>query len=174
MSITGITIIGSNSGDFARTTTCGSTLAINASCTINVTFRPTAVGTRTASVSIADNAPGTPHTVSLSGTGTGVSVTPTSLTFATQTVGTTSAAQTVTVRNVDTTILTGISVSDTGTNAGDFNQTTTCGTSLSVGSSCTISVTFRPTARFTRTASLRVSDSDPTSPQQVSLTGNGR
>ena len=174
MSITGITITGTNSGDFARTTTCGSTLAVNASCTISVTFRPAAAGTRTASVSIADNAPGSPQTVSLTGTGTAVSVSPTSLSFGNQTVGTTSAAQTVTVRNLGTTTLTGITISDTGTNAGDFNETTTCGTSLGAGGSCTISVTFRPTARFTRTATLRVTDSDPASPQQVSLTGTGR
>jgi hypothetical protein len=174
MSITGITIAGTNSGDFAQTTTCGSTLSVNASCTISVTFRPTAIGTRTASVSIADNAPGSPQTVSLTGTGTAVSVTPTSLSFGSQTVGTTSAAQTVTVRNLGTTTLTGITISDTGTNAGDFNETTTCGTSLGVGSSCTISVTFRPTARLTRTATLRITDSDPASPQQVTLTGTGR
>jgi hypothetical protein len=89
-------------------------------------------------------------------------------------VGTTSAAQTVTVRNVGTTTLTGIVISDTGTNAGDFNETTTCGASLNVGSSCTISVTFRPTARLSRTATLVITDSDPASPQQVSLSGTGR
>jgi uncharacterized protein DUF4082/Big-like domain-containing protein/centrosomal CEP192-like protein/carboxypeptidase family protein/ASPM-SPD-2-Hydin domain-containing protein len=174
MSISSITITGTNGGDFARTTTCGTTLAAGASCTISVTFRPTATGDRTASVSVTDNAPGSPHTAPLTGAGTGVTVTPTSLTFASQTVGTTSTAQVVTVRNIGTATLTGIIISDTGTNAGDFNQTTTCGASLNAGASCTISVTFRPSARFSRTATLRISDSDPASPQQVALSGTGR
>jgi hypothetical protein len=174
MSISSISLTGTNAADFARTTTCGTTLAASASCTISVTFRPTATGARTASVSIADNAPGSPHTAPLTGTGTGVTVTPTSLTFASQTVGTTSAAQTVTVRNVGTATLTGIVISDTGTNAGDFNETTTCGASLNAGASCTVSVTFRPSARLSRTATLQISDSDPVSPQQVSLSGTGR
>ena len=174
LTISGITITGTNASDFTRTTTCGSTLAANATCTISVTFRPTATGARSASISISDNAPGNPHLVPLTGTGGAVTATPTSLTFASQTVGTTSAAQTVTVRNLGSTSVTGISVSDTGTNAGDFNETTTCGTTLAAGASCTVSVTFRPTARTTRTATLRVTDSDPSSPQQVSLTGTGR
>jgi hypothetical protein len=174
MSISSISITGTNAGDFARTTTCGTTLAAAASCTISVTFRPTATGTRTASVSIADNAPGNPHTVPLTGTGTGVTVTPTTLTFASRTVGTTSSAQTVTVRNVGTTALTIAGVSDTGTNAGDFNETNTCGVLLNAGASCTVSVTFRPSARGTRTATLQISDADPASPQQVNLTGSGQ
>jgi hypothetical protein len=46
-------------------------LATGANCTISITFRPTANGSRRASLSIADNAPGSPHTVALSGNGTG-------------------------------------------------------------------------------------------------------
>ena len=174
MTISGISIAGTNASDFARTTTCSTSLAAGSSCTISVTFQPTAVGARSASVSIADNAPGTPHTIALTGTGAGVTVSPTSLTFSSQTVGTTSAAKTVTLRNVGTTTVTGIAISDTGTNAGDFNETTTCGTSLSAGATCSINVTFRPSARFTRTATLQVTDSDPSSPQQVSLFGTGQ
>ena len=57
------------SGDFAQTNTCGSSLAAGASCTVNVTFTPTASGARTGTLSIASNAPGSPATVALSGTG---------------------------------------------------------------------------------------------------------
>jgi hypothetical protein len=174
LTINSITITGTNAADFASTTTCAATLAANATCTISVTFSPTAIGARAASVSVSDNAPGNPHTVPLTGTGAAVTATPTRLTFASRTVGTTSPAQTVTVSNVGTTSVTGISVSDTGTNAGDFNETTTCGTVLSAGTNCTISVTFVPSARGTRTATLRVTDSDPSSPQQVTLTGTGQ
>jgi len=57
------------SGDFAQTNTCGATLAASASCTINVTFTPTTTGARNGSATVTSNAPGSPHTSSLSGTG---------------------------------------------------------------------------------------------------------
>jgi hypothetical protein len=60
---------GTNPGDFAQTNICGSTVAMGANCTINATFTPTAAGSRNASVSISDNASGSPQTISLSGTG---------------------------------------------------------------------------------------------------------
>lgn len=58
------------SGDYARTTNCGATLAAGASCTANVTFTPAAAGSRAGSLSVSSNAPGSPHGVSLSGNGT--------------------------------------------------------------------------------------------------------
>jgi hypothetical protein len=68
LTLTGITIAGTNASDFSQTNTCGSTLAAAASCAIHVIFSPTAGGTRTASVSIADNAAGSPQLVALTGT----------------------------------------------------------------------------------------------------------
>ncbi len=174
MSITSISITGANAGDFARTTTCGATLAAGANCSIPVTFRPTATGARTATLSVSDSAPGSPHTIPLTGTGTAVTVSPTTLTYTTQTVGTTSAAMTVTVTNSGTAALTGVAITFTGTNATDFAQTNTCGISVAAGTSCTINVTFRPLGQGVRAATLRIADSDPTSPQQVTLAGVGR
>jgi hypothetical protein len=71
LNISSISITGANTADFGKTTTCGSTLAASASCNIVVTFSPTANGTRSASVSVADNATGSPQTAALTGTGTG-------------------------------------------------------------------------------------------------------
>lgn len=62
-------------GDFAQTNACGPSVAAGATCTITVTFTPTATGARSAMVSITDNATGSPHTVALSGTGTDFSLT---------------------------------------------------------------------------------------------------
>jgi fibronectin type 3 domain-containing protein len=76
LTISSIAVVGGNAGDFAQTNTCGATLAPNAACTINVTFTPTATGARSSTVTINDNAPGSPQTIALSGTGTGFSVTP--------------------------------------------------------------------------------------------------
>jgi hypothetical protein len=76
LTISGIAVSGGNSGDFAQTNTCGATLAPNASCTINVTFTPTNTGARSSSVQVTDNASSSPQSVSLSGTGTGFTVSP--------------------------------------------------------------------------------------------------
>jgi hypothetical protein len=174
LTITSFTITGTNAADFSQTHTCGSSLAASASCTISVIFKPTASGTRTASLSVADNASGSPQNVALTGIGTTAKLSPLSLTFAAQTVGTTSAAKTVTLTNVGTTALTITSISITGTNAADFSQTHTCGSSLAAGASCTTSVKFKPTATGTRTASLSVADNASGSPQTVKLTGTGQ
>ena len=65
LSITGITV----SGDFAQTNTCGNSVNAGANCTINVTFTPLAAGTGSGTLTIADNAPGSPQSAALSGTG---------------------------------------------------------------------------------------------------------
>jgi phosphoesterase family protein/centrosomal CEP192-like protein len=180
LTISSISITGTNSGDFKQSNNCGSSVAAGASCAISVTFTPTATGTRTAAVSIADNASGSPQMVGLTGTGasstTGspvVSLSPTSLTFPSQTVGTTSTAQPVTLKNTGTASLSITSISITGTNSGDFKQSNGCGSSVAAGASCTINVTFTPTATGTRTASVSIADNASGSPQTVSLTGTG-
>src|SRR5258708_35801251 len=95
LSITGIVISGLNHGDFAQTNDCGTTVAVGASCTFSVTFTPTAIGNRSAAVSITDNATGSPQQVSLAGTGFGPMVTlnPTSLSFGNLNVRKTSGAK---------------------------------------------------------------------------------
>jgi hypothetical protein len=103
-----------------------------------------------------------------------VSVSPTSITFAARSVGTTSGATNVTIRNVGPGALTISGIAIIGTNPGDFSQTNNCGATLARNGSCTIAVRFKPTARGTRTATLRVDDSDPTSPELVTLTGTGQ
>jgi hypothetical protein len=171
-----IAIGGINTSDFARTTTCGATLGANATCTIGVSFTPTATGARAAAVVVTTSDPASPLQIALSGTGTQpvAAVSPTSLAFASQRIYTSSSAQTVTLRNTGTGTLAVSGTTITGANAGDFSRTTTCGSTLSAGSSCSIQVTFRPTATGSRTATLQVADSDPTSPQLVTLTGTGR
>ena len=171
LTISGIAITGTNGGDFAQTHTCGSSLTAGASCTISVTFKPTASGTRTSALSITDNAAGSPQKVPLSGIATIAKLSPTSLNFGFVTIGTTSPAKTVTLTNVGTTTLTITGITITGSNAGDFSQTHTCGSSLAAGASCSISVTFKPTAYGLRTAALSISDNAAGSPQTVALTG---
>ena len=177
LSVTSLTFTGTNASDFAQTNTCGSSVAAGGKCTISVTFTPAASGSRTATLSIADNAGGSPQTLSLTGTGAsaalGASVSPTTLAFGNQSVGAKSAAQTVTLTNSGSAALSVTSLNFTGTNASDFAQTNTCGSSVAAGGKCTISVTFTPAASGSRTATLSIADNASGSPQTVSLTGTG-
>ena len=168
LSISGIQI----AGDYAQTNNCPASLAAGSTCTINVTFTPTTSGTRTGTVTISDSALGSPQIAGLTGTGSVVAaaaVTPTSLTFPSQSVGTSSAAQIVTVASTGNTALSIIGIQI----AGDYKQTNNCPASLAAGSTCTINVTFTPTTSGTRTGTITISDSASGSPQTVSLTGTG-
>jgi len=168
LTITGFKI----SGDFSQTNTCGLSVAVNAACTISVTFKPVLSGTLTGTLTISDNAAPTTQTVSLTGTGapaTSVKITPASLTFSAQTVGTTSTAQTVILSNTGsaTLVIDGVAAS------GDASQTNDCGSSVPVNASCNLSVTFNPSAGGTRTGAVSITDTAAGSPQAVTLTGTG-
>ena len=102
-----------------------------------------------------------------------ISVSPSSLSFSSQLIGSTSSAQSVTLKNTDNATLSLTSINILGTDPGDFAQTNTCGSSLAAGASCTVSVTFKPAAVGTRAATLTVIDNAADSPQAVSLTGSG-
>ena len=169
-------------GDFALSgsNTCETigSLAPNGTCTVSVTFTPAATGAVTGRVDITDDAPGSPHTIALTGTGTapGISLAPSSLSFGNEDVGSTSAAQNVTLTNTGSGPLTINSITFTGSNIGDFGQTNNCPISpaqLASSSACIVSVTFAPTAKGARSASLSVSDSGPGTPQKVAVSGTG-
>jgi len=177
LTLTSETITGTNATSFIKSaTTCTTSLAAAASCTVSVEFKPAAAGALTASLSVADNATGSPQTVTLTGTGTTLAVTlsPTSLAFASTPVGSTTAAQLVTIKNTGTAAVTLTSETITGTNASSFlKSATTCTTSLAAAASCTVSVEFKPAAAGALTASLSVADNATGSPQTVTLTGTG-
>lgn len=177
LNITSIALTGANVADYAQTNNCISPLAAGASCSINVTFTPAAIGARMALIAIKTDDPANPTlNVTLSGTGIAstAAVIPASVTFGPQMVKTTSAATGVTLSNQGTAplVLNGISFS--GINAADFAQTNTCVSPLTVGGSCTISLTFTPNAVGTRSASLSIASSDPIRPVlNVPVIGTG-
>jgi FlaG/FlaF family flagellin (archaellin) len=175
LTITSITFTGADPGDFAETDTCNGSVPAKKKCTISVTFTPQATGSRAATMNVNDSANTSPQTVSLTGSGeVQVALSPTSLTFAAQKVGTTSAAKTVTLTNNLATALTVSSITFTGTDPGDFAETDTCDGSVPAKKKCTISVKFTPSATGTRTATMDVNDSANNTPQTVSLTGTGK
>jgi len=151
---------------------------MGSSCSISVTFTPASATSFSAILTVADNASGSPQTVTLSGTGTTpppapvAALAPTSLTFSAVN-GTMSAAQSTTLTNTGNAVLNISGISVTGTNAADFGQTNTCESPLAVGSSCTVSVTFTPASVATFSAALSVADDASGSPQTVALSGTG-
>jgi hypothetical protein len=178
LTISGIAITGTNATDFTQTNNCPSSLAAGAQCNINVTFTPTAFGTRAASLSVSDDASNSPQTASLTGSGTSPSTTnvtlsPNKLSFGNQQIGSTSATQTTTLQNTGQSTLVITNIAIAGPNPGDFAQTNNCGTSVPAGASCTFSITFTPTASGNRSATLNITDNAGGSPQHVSLTGTG-
>src|SRR5437588_9921613 len=168
LNITGITI----SGNFSQTNNCPAQLVITTNCAINIKFRPTSVGAKAGTLTISDDA-GT-QTVTLSGTGTNVQLNQNTLTFASQTVGTASSAQTVTLTNKGTAAVTITGISSANS---DFIQSNTCPaapSTLAINISCKLTIKFTPTAGGVRTGNVTITDSDFGSPQVITFTGTGK
>jgi len=166
LSVTGVTA----STNYAQTNNCTS-VAVAGTCTINVTFTPTVAGAKLGTVTIVDNASGSPQTVSLAGTGLVpiASLSPTSLSFGSQVIGTASASQTLTLSNTGGAPLaiSGIAI------AGDFSQSGSCGSTLAAGASCAVNITFAPSGAGARTGTLTVSSNSSGGQVTASFSGTG-
>jgi hypothetical protein len=174
VSISGINLNGDQSYEFGSN--CPSVLAVNASCTISVTFAPLFAGPKQATFTVVDNASASQRTVTLTGTGTimpapAVTLNTTSLSFANQQVGTASAARTVTLTNTGAGAVTISSIAIVGLQADDFTFVNACGSSLAVGKSCALFVTFKPIAAGAKSAAVLISDTASGSQRSVALTG---
>lgn len=172
INLSSISIAGNNAGDYSETNTCSTSLAANTSCSITVTFSPTEVGTRTATLTILNDSTSNP-TLTVSLTGIGVSILSEStneMNFGNVDLGSTSAAQSVTISNGTNT---SIALSSFTVSSSDYSiASNTCTAQLAASSSCVLTITFTPTALGTRTGTLSiVSASQGT--LTVSLTGNG-
>jgi sugar lactone lactonase YvrE len=176
--------VASESGAFALSgNTCGATVAVGAQCALSLTFSPASFGALTGTLTLTDNAPGSPQAVTLTGTAVNgsatVTVSPTSLTFASQTVNSTSPAQNVTVTNTGTGPVTFTGFSITGQSSGSFALATSGSSpcnptgTLAANASCAIGVTFTPTTVGEIVATLSIADTAAGSPQLVSLNGTG-
>lgn len=157
-------------GDYTQTNNCPTALGVGSACTFQVIFMPTAGGARNGALTLTDNAPDSPQTITLTGSGyvTTATISSAGLTFANQSVGSTSAAQTVTITNTGANTMT---VSG-ATASGDFAETTNC-SSVAPNHSCTLSVTFAPTASGVRVGTLTINDDAQGNPHAVTLNGVG-
>jgi hypothetical protein len=179
LAIDGMSIGGTNSADFqivSTGTTCPTTsgsIATGAQCAVAVQFAPQTSGaTKAASLNFADNAPMSPQSVALSGSATSpasLTVSPGYLDFGSQSQGTTSAAQLVTITNggSGSAGISGITI----VGSSDFSQQNACPPVLAAGAQCQVSVTFAPAesaAPGARSGSLKIPGGAPAT---VSLSG---
>jgi trimeric autotransporter adhesin len=182
--LSAITIGGAQASEYqlAGGSSCvaGGTVAAGASCALNIAFAPTTAGTRSASVSISHNASGSPATLALNGNATAtpqpaISLNATSLAFAGQTIGTTSAAQSLVVTNSGAAPLTLSALALAGTTASDFTRSGTCstGVALAAGATCTAAFTFTPGAVGARSATLTITSNASNGAASLGLSGSG-
>ena len=196
LSIDAISITGTDSGQFTvQGETCsGTPVQPSNSCTIDVAFSPTSVGSKSANLSIPSNDPQTPILdVPLSGAGTAPGITVTdsivpdndnNMAFPDTAKGTSSAEQTVTIGNSSsaTATLNVSSIQITGMNAADFSLnlnggSAPCGSTtlvINAGSSCTVGLTFSPQTTGAKSANLQIDSDDPNNGTvNVALSGAG-
>lgn len=178
---TAITVTGPFST--ATSTTCTNNLVIAAkgTCVIQANFKPKAVGYASGTISVNDNDVTTPQTIAVSGYGTGIKFTPTSINFGTVTKGT-QVSSTVTITNVGTTNVFFTGAEFSGKNSADFTDnygnTAPCGNSssnpLKPGATCNLTMYFTPSTTASESATYKVFDNSVGSPQSLSLTGTGK
>jgi len=159
------------SAGFAETNNCPAMLIGGSNCTVSVTFTPPSASTITGTLTVTDNSGnlGTAQTIPLSGTGTtpAATVTPTSLSFSSQLLGTSSTARNITVQSSGTGTLQVTNVSVTG----PFSQTNTCSAAIAPAATCTIAVVFSPAVAGSASGILTITDNAGS--QTVAVTGNG-
>ncbi len=178
-----ITLVAStNSTEFpiASDACSGATLTPSQQCVVGVKFSPTLGGNRSGTITVADNATGSPQILTLTGIGYGTPLTqfvPASLSFGSQNLGATSGPMSVTLSNPGTDVLAIASVALSGVDAGEFAiANNTCPASLAPNGSCTISATFTPATAGARGAWISVTDNANNvvgSVQNVPMTGSG-
>jgi hypothetical protein len=169
-----------NPGDFTKgSDTCaGQMVTANSTCSVGVTFKPSAWGNRSATLNYADNAANNPQTVALSGTGANGAVTlsPSSgLSFGGQMLHVASSWKTLTLTSNGAVNLSVTKVALGGTNASEFviNADNCTGHSIAPNSTCMVKVTFAPAAMGVRSATISFADDATGSPQAANLTGTG-
>ena len=157
--------------EFTQTNDCNGSLAPAATCTVNVTFTPSVLGTVNGSLTINFSGQGSPQIVPLTGTGgTPLEVTPPSLDFGQQALNLTSTPRNVSLSNQSTT---SVNVSSINV-SGDFQLASNqCPNPITPFFSCYLQITFTPTASGAATGTLTVNASDSSTPHTVPLSGTG-
>ncbi len=161
-----------DSSNYTETNDCNGSLAPQATCTVNVTYTPTALTEQDGTLTIDFSGKGSPQIVSLTGAGvTALGVNPSSLSFGEQPVGQTSPSQTVGLYNRTST--TTITVNSISISSGFKIVSNQCSNTLKPSYGCTLDIAFTPTSTGLKTGTLTVSASDYPDPHTVELSGTG-
>lgn len=166
-----ITVGGPNASNFSVSPSCGASLAAGASCSIDVAFTSSSSGTKQASIQIASSSAAA-QTLLLTGTVASpvFTVSPQSVVFGPIGTGNTGSSS-ITVQNSGIVSVTNLAASVSGPNANEFSWTTSCHATLAVNATCTLNVTFAPTAGGTHNASINIT-ADAAAAQVVPLTAS--
>ncbi len=158
------------SGDLATDTACQKILQPGAGCKINVEFTPAAIGSRTGTLTIADNDSTSPQVVQFGAFGTSLQYSSSNLNFGTLIVGST-VTKTVTLTNTGASAVkfSGIKTDPTGT---QYSQMNNCPSSLTAGAACTITLTLKATSTEAPPVVFLVNTSDADSPHRIVVNGN--
>ncbi len=173
LSIQSIALTGQNYLKFAMTSHCGASLAVGATCQIDVVFKPTSVGVKTAALNVQTSAGMKSTRLTGEGVSTSFTVSLTSINFGSQAIGSVSNRRYVTVTNLSQAPLPIRAIAIGGTNPGQFGFNRTCGSTVPVGANCTIGVVFKPTSVGTKTAVITVKVAGGAKDKTVSLSGQG-
>jgi hypothetical protein len=163
-------------GNFMARDSCGSLVAAGSTCAIAIHFTPKTPGAAQGLITLVDSASTKPEIISLSGTGTVIGLSPKALNFPGQKVGTKSSPTPVVVTNVGKTdvTITSVAILYQHNLSKDFTESNSClSKPLGPGATCTISVTFSPTAKGQRVATMYVGDNGGGTYQLVPLNGTG-
>jgi uncharacterized protein YndB with AHSA1/START domain len=174
VSITNASLSGANAADFSVYNACPS-IGAGQACNLQLVFTPSTSGLRTATLTLTDNATGSPQTVAITGFGQAlnpaVSI-PQDLGFPVVTLGS-FAVENFTVNNIGNVPIVFSSVAISGTDPSDFLLLSSC-PQMNPGTGCTIYVAFTPVSTGTRVATLQFTDNATGNPQSVTLTGVGQ
>ena len=174
LKISGINVTGSG---FAQVNGCPASLAAGTNCVIRVSYTPSSDTTVNGALTVADDASGSPQTVTLTGKVPSpvATLSPTTVDFGSYTLGTSSVDSvglTLTNTGVGTLVLSSVTLS----NIADFETTDsncTQGKMLTAGQSCVVSIEFHPSATGSRTATLQFVTNDKSFTQTANLSGTG-
>jgi phospholipase C len=157
-------------GDFTIAGCSTANIKPTGNCSLKVTFVPTALGPRSATITLTDSDPSSPQTITVTGIGSAVKLSTLKLLFPNpQVIGTTTSLD-LNITNTDTKAL---SITSVSADADDFTQTNNCPASLAPNQACKVTVSFTPIATGPRWGQINMLDSDPGSPHQVRLVGTG-
>lgn len=166
-----ITSSGTHSADYLVEGLGEPTLAPGESTTFTLVFKPSEMGTRTAEIQISSNdADESPFNIALTGIGTRPEISvreakelthkKSTVSFGSATIGKTVVTKKFTIKNVGTATLSGLATTKNGTHAAEYTISSLSKTSLSAGASATFTITFKPTVKGTRTATIYIASND--------------